>query len=148
MKCPICGGTDMISSTTRETPYIYKGQTTTLDVHGDWCPDCDEMILSDENAAHMESQMTEFQRQVNSEAVNPEFILSVRKKLHLDQKRAAELFGGGVNAFSRYERGKAVPPQSLVVLFQLLDKKPELMDTVMEFAQPRTPSVDQARQRV
>ena len=38
--------------------------------------------------------------------VDPEFIASVRKKLDLDQRKAAEIFGGRVNAFSRYENGK------------------------------------------
>ena len=42
--------------------------------------------------------------------VDPEFIVSVRKKLNLDQREAAEIFGGGVNAFSRYENGKTKPP--------------------------------------
>ncbi|MGB4336010.1 MAG: type II toxin-antitoxin system MqsA family antitoxin [Chromatiaceae bacterium] len=46
----------------------------------------------------------------------PSFIAGVRKKLHLGQREAAELFGGGVNAFSRYENGKTKPPLALVRL--------------------------------
>lgn len=42
-----------------------------------------------------------FQRQVNSAYVDPDYIAKVRRKLDLDQRQAAELFGGGVNAFSR-----------------------------------------------
>lgn len=33
----------------------------------------------------------------------------MRKKLHLGQREAAEIFGGGINAFSRYENGKTKP---------------------------------------
>ncbi len=33
----------------------------------------------------------------------------IRKKLGLSQAKAAELTGGGHNAFSRYERGESVP---------------------------------------
>ena len=33
-----------------------------------------------------------------------------RGGLDLDQRQAAELFGGGVNALSRFENGKAKPP--------------------------------------
>jgi HTH-type transcriptional regulator/antitoxin MqsA len=47
-----------------------------------------------------------------------------RKRLKLTQKQAAELTGGGHNAFSRYERGEAVP---VVNLFKILDKHPELV---------------------
>jgi hypothetical protein len=50
--------------------------------------------------------MLEFNKQVNAAIVDPAFIASVRKKLRLDQQQAAEIFGGGVNAFSRYENGR------------------------------------------
>ena len=38
--------------------------------------------------------------------VDPAFIARVRKKLALDQRQAAAVFGGGPNAFSRYENGQ------------------------------------------
>jgi HTH-type transcriptional regulator/antitoxin MqsA len=54
----------------------------------------------------------------------------VRKKLALDQREAAEIFGGGVNAFSRYETGKTKPPLALVKLLKVLDLHPELLDEI------------------
>ena len=62
--------------------------------------------------------------------VDPGFITTVRKKLDLDQREAAEIFGGGVNAFSRYENGKTKPPLALVKLLKLLDHHPELLNEV------------------
>ncbi len=62
--------------------------------------------------------------------MDPEYIAKVRRKLDLDQREAAELFGGGVNAFSRYENGKTKPPLALVKLFRLLDRHPDLLDEV------------------
>lgn len=62
----------------------------------------------------------------------PEFIARVRKKLKLNQRQAAELFGGGANAFSRYETGRVPPPRPLVLLFKALDKHPELIDEVRQ----------------
>jgi HTH-type transcriptional regulator/antitoxin MqsA len=62
--------------------------------------------------------------------VDPDFIASVRKKLELDQREAAEIFGGGVNAFSRYETGKTKPPLALVKLLKVLDRHPELLGEV------------------
>ena len=41
-----------------------------------------------------------------------------------------EIFGGGVNAFSRYETGKTKPPLALVKLFKLLDRHPDLLNEV------------------
>lgn len=66
----------------------------------------------------------------NSAIVDPVFITTVRKKLNLDQREAAEIFGGGVNAFSRYENGKTKPPLALVKLFRLLDRHPDLLNEV------------------
>jgi HTH-type transcriptional regulator/antitoxin MqsA len=68
-----------------------------------------------------------FQRQVNAAYVDPDYIAKVRRKLDLDQRQAAELFGGGVNAFSRYENGKTKPSLALVKLFKLLDRHPDLL---------------------
>ena len=58
--------------------------------------------------------------------MDPEFIIGVRKKLALDQREAAEIFGGGVNAFSRYENGKTKPPLALVKLLKVLERHPDL----------------------
>lgn len=54
-------------------------------------------------------------------------IRRIRRKLGLSQVAAARLTGGGHNAFSRYERGEAMPMPAVVNLFRLLDKHPELL---------------------
>ena len=51
-------------------------------------------------------------------------------KFGLDQREAVEIFGGGVNAFSRYENGKTKPPLALVKLLKVLDRHPELLGEV------------------
>ena len=75
-------------------------------------------------------EMVAFHKQVNAASVDPRFIASVRKKLDLGQREAAEIFGGGVNAFSRYENGKTRPPLALVKLLKLLERHPDLLDEV------------------
>ena len=39
-------------------------------------------------------------------------------------------FGGGTNAFSRYENGKTKPPLALVKLLMVLDRHPDLLNEV------------------
>jgi HTH-type transcriptional regulator/antitoxin MqsA len=113
---------------TRDMPYTYKGESTLIPaVAGDWCTACDEVLIGVESGQKVSVAMLEFHKQVNAAIVDPAFILSVRKKLHLDQRQAGELFGGGVNAFSRYENGKTKPPLALVKLLRLLDRHPELL---------------------
>lgn len=130
MKCPICGGAKLVHDT-RDMPYTYKGETTTISaVTGDFCPACGEVISDMAESVRTSALMLEFNKQVNAAIVDPAFITSVRKKLALDQRQAAEIFGGGVNAFSRYENGKTKPPLALVKLLKVLDRHPDLLDEI------------------
>ena len=130
MKCPICAEQELVPDT-RDIDYSYKGESAKIfSVQGDFCPSCGEMILDSTEAAKVSAAMMEFNKQVNAAIVDPMFITSVRKKLNLDQREAAALFGGGVNAFSRYETGKTKPPLSLVKLLRILDSHPELLPMV------------------
>lgn len=130
MKCPVCGGAELIPDT-RDLPYTYKGEATTIPaVTGEFCPACGEVILESGESDRVMREMRAFARQVNAAVVDPAFIVQVRKKLSLDQREAAEIFGGGVNAFSRYETGKTRPPLALVKLLKALDRHPDLLKEV------------------
>jgi HTH-type transcriptional regulator / antitoxin MqsA len=130
MKCPSCGAAELVQDT-RDTPYTYKGESTTVPaVNGDFCPACGEAVLDAKESRRINALMREFNQQVNAAIVDPAFIMTVRKKLDLDQRQAAQIFGGGVNAFSRYENGKTKPPLALVKLLRVLDRHPELLAEV------------------
>ncbi|HSI48589.1 MAG TPA: type II toxin-antitoxin system MqsA family antitoxin [Ideonella sp.] len=130
MKCPNCGAAELVHDT-RDVPYTYKAATTLIPaVAGDHCPACGELVL-DRGADDRYGALTaQFRQQVNAAYVSPTYIAQVRKKLELGQREAGELFGGGVNAFSRYERGKTRPPLALVQLLKILDRHPDLLDEV------------------
>ena len=130
MKCPLCAAAELVHDT-RDLPYIYKGETTLIPaVTGDFCPACGEAILDTAESTRTSAAMLDFNKQVNASIIDPGFIASVRKKLALDQKDAGEIFGGGVNAFSRYENGKTKPPLALVKLLKVLDRHPDLLNEV------------------
>ncbi len=130
MQCPNCGAAKLMHDT-RDQMYTYKGESTTFtQITGDFCPACDESILDAAESRRVMNLMLAFNKQVNAAIVDPEFISSVRKKLALDQREAAEIFGGGANAFSRYENGKTKPPLALVKLLKVLDRHPDLLDEV------------------
>jgi HTH-type transcriptional regulator/antitoxin MqsA len=130
MKCPVCGAVELIHDT-RDIPYTYKGETTSIPaVTGDFCPACAESVLDATESDRVMQEMRAFSKQVNAAIVDPKFIATVRKKLMLDQREAAEIFGGGANAFSRYENGKTKPPLSLVKLLKVLDRHPDLLNEV------------------
>ncbi len=130
MGCPICAQAELVADT-RDLPYTYKGESTTIPaVTGEFCPACGEAILDASESTRASALMLEFNRQVNASIVDPEFISRVRKRLALDQREAAEIFGGGVNAFSRYENGKTKPPLALVKLLRVLDRHPDLLEEI------------------
>jgi HTH-type transcriptional regulator/antitoxin MqsA len=130
MECPICGAAELIHNT-RDLPYTYKGETTSIPaVTGDFCPACAESILDAAESDRVMQEMRAFSKQVNAAIVDPKFIVQVRKKLKIDHREAGEIFGGGVNAFSRYENGKTKPPLALVKLLKVLDRHPDLLKEV------------------
>ncbi len=130
MRCPSCGGAELIHDT-RPMSYTYKGESTVIeDVTGDYCPACGEAVLEMEESVRTSALMLDFNQQENAAAVDPTFIASVRKKLSLDQREAGQIFGGGANAFSRYENGRSKPPVSLVKLLKVLNRHPDLLAEV------------------
>jgi len=130
MKCPVCGGAELVRDT-RDVSYTYKGESTTIpSATGDFCPACGEAVFEKSESERISLLMLEFNKQVNASIVDPAFIAHVRKKLALDQREAGEIFGGGVNAFSRYENGKTKPSLALVKLLKVLDRHPDLLAEV------------------
>ena len=127
MRCPVCGAAELIHDT-RDIPYTYKGETTIIPaVEADFCPACDESITDSNESRRVMAAMRDFNKEVNAQITDPKRIYEIRTKLNLTQQEAGALFGGGVNAFSRYETGKTKPPLALVQLFKLLDSQPELL---------------------
>ena len=66
MKCPCCGGAELVRDT-RDVPYAYKGETTTvLAVTGDFCPACGEVILDRENGDRYMREISFFSKDVDA----------------------------------------------------------------------------------
>ena len=127
MKCPHCGGAHLIRDT-RDLPYAYKGETTVIAaVTGDYCPRCGECLPTIEEEARISAEALAFNKEINAGMIDPAEIISTREALKLGQREASLLFGGGINAFNRYEAGKIQPPRALVLLLRLLRKHPELL---------------------
>lgn len=129
MTCPECDGGTVHEK--RDMPYSYKGNVTVITgVEGDYCVDCDEVVLDLVESRRVSAAMLAFNKRVNAGIVPPEYITAVRKKLGVNRREAGEIFGGGPNAFSRYETGKTNPSIPLVMMLKLLDRHPDLWDEV------------------
>jgi HTH-type transcriptional regulator/antitoxin MqsA len=99
------------------------------DVAGWHCPKCGEIefIERDSSERHMAALREVYEK---AHAGEGRGIRSIRKKLGLRQAEAGMLFGGGVSAFSDYERGKRQPHKAVMLLLQLLNRHPELLNEV------------------
>jgi HTH-type transcriptional regulator/antitoxin MqsA len=65
---------------------------------------------------------------------NPPEVRIIREKLGLTQAEAGRVFGGGVNAFSRYERGAAKPSPTIRKLLKVVEHHPELIEEIAEIS--------------
>ncbi|GHT86058.1 antitoxin [Betaproteobacteria bacterium] len=99
------------------------------DIAGWHCPKCGEIEFIDEDSStrHMAVLDAVFE-EVNADKNS--FIRRIRKKLGLRQAEAGQLFGGGVSAFSDYERGKRQPHKAVVLLLHILNRHPELLNEI------------------
>jgi HTH-type transcriptional regulator / antitoxin MqsA len=137
MKCATCGTGSLIEAV-RAVPYTYKGEKTVIKaVKGKFCdnPKCQEVVMDLGESVRTSKEMLEFNKTVNVELTPIDLLTQVRQQFDLTQQEAAKMFGGGANAFSRYESGKTKPPIALVTLFKVLNKHPDLFQEVIEIGE-------------
>jgi HTH-type transcriptional regulator / antitoxin MqsA len=104
----------------------HAGMSATVGGLSGWrCPDCDEIEFDAASALRYSAASDELVRRDRKRQSSE--IRRIRRKLGLSQLAASRLTGGGHNAFSRYERGEVTPMPSVINLFRLLDKHPELL---------------------
>ena len=115
--------------TVRDVPYTYKWHHTVISkVKGCHCLNCGEVEFKAGEGVRFAEAIKQVAKEIDAKEAAE--LLRIRKKLKLTQQEAALLTGGGRNAFSRYERGKAKPLQSVTNLFKLLDNHPDLLDEI------------------
>jgi HTH-type transcriptional regulator/antitoxin MqsA len=66
MKCPACGGAELVNDT-RSVEYTYQNIVGQTVVTGDFCPRCKEVVLSWEEADHYGQWIDDFRQKVQRE---------------------------------------------------------------------------------
>lgn len=70
MICPVCGQAELIADM-RDQPYTYKGKTTIINnVKGEYCPACNEGILSFNEAGRVSHLQLQFNDEVNASSMD------------------------------------------------------------------------------
>jgi HTH-type transcriptional regulator/antitoxin MqsA len=115
--CPICGeGCLSEQKTTNEV--AYKGQTAVLD---SFFAVCDVCGVEQADASHLRKnkrQMIAFRKQVEGLLSGAE-VTALRERLGITQAQAAEIFGGGPTAFSKYESDDVAQSEAMDKLLRL-----------------------------
>jgi len=128
-QCELCGA---YASEHKIKPmvYIYKKKEFVINQPAQWCDACDEGIIDAEDNRKVDALIQAEKSRIDG-LLTPDEIKQVRKKLKLTQKNAAELFGGGINAFNRYEKGRLPVPRSLSQLLMILRNHPNQLKELL-----------------
>ena len=132
--CPYCDG--KLDYGTNTEKLKYRGKTLLIDMAGEYCPACQEGFQNDEDVKRNEHTIA--LAKVAADQQIAADITRIRKKLGLSQTEASEIFGGGVRAFHKYEKGLIHPPSSLVILFDLIDSEEVTLDIIKENVERKT----------
>lgn len=127
-KCKACDAKRV--STHRDTETIqYKGSDLPIRIFYSKCGNCEDEFISSEQIIQNDALVREAKKAFDGLMSSSE-LKAAREALHLTQLRAAEIFGGGVNAFSRYERGEISQSKALDILIRACVR----WDQVFQFA--------------
>lgn len=138
--CPDCHiGT--LKLETYSDQFEYRDQQLVVDGLQCWtCDHCGVEIIRPDQIRHGDRLFADARRRADGLLTGDE-IVQTRKALGLTQRQASELFGGGANAFSKYERGEVTQSVSMDRLMKLVARFPALLgslarDAGMELGAP------------
>jgi len=115
--CADCGA-NALQAFTEKDQFDYKGHSLTVEVEYSVCSECGaETILADQIKRN-DSRTRDAWRKADGLLTGSE-IVALRGKLGLTQQQAAQIFGGGANAFSKYERGEVMQSAAMDKLMRL-----------------------------
>lgn len=128
-KCPICGEGNLVESTYTRPAEISGYQFSINGLLRSQCANCQEIVTTREQSRHNKRLISEARAEAvdardRADRLTPEMILRIRKKLGITQAQAARVFGGGTNAFSKYENGEVEPSDGMERLLRLADVIP------------------------
>jgi HTH-type transcriptional regulator/antitoxin MqsA len=112
---------------TREDFVEYKGHRRAFESTGWWCTACNEAIFEGPELQKAEQAFVGLRAEVES-VLLPKQIAAIRKKLHLSQREAGKVLGGGPRAFQKYEAGSVPVSAPMNNLLLLLGNDPNRLE--------------------
>ncbi len=125
MKCLVCE-VGNLRAATRTEALRYRNRT--LQVHDfcfSSCDQCGAELVMPEQAKRNQVLMADAVRRVEG-LLTSQQIKEVRQLMDVNRSQASKIFGGGPNAFSKYERGEIHPSEAVNKLMILARDVPEV----------------------
>ena len=102
--CIVCKSEDIKSMTAVET-VLYKGNKLQIPLEYSICNGCGREFVPKPQILRGEIALRNARKKIDG-LLSSEEICQARAKLSISQEQASKVFGGGKNAFSKYERGE------------------------------------------
>ncbi|MEC4747449.1 type II toxin-antitoxin system MqsA family antitoxin [Methylomicrobium sp. Wu6] len=115
--CADCGA-DALQAFTEIEQFDYKGHLLSAEVEYSVCAKCGAEAILPDQIKRNDCRVRDAWRKVDGLLTGCE-IVGLRAKLGLTQQQAAQYFGGGTNAFSKYERGEVIQSAAMDKLMRL-----------------------------
>ena len=126
--CAICGE-QKSEHTTKTVSLTYKSITFRIAQPGHWCEACGEGVLNPGDRKAVQKDIQHHKSQIDG-ILTPDEVKLIREMLNISQKEAGLRFGGGINAFNRYEQGVTPLPKPLSHLLLLLKNHPDQISEI------------------
>jgi len=138
--CPLCE-TGNLAEEIFSQNFRYRGVDLRVDgLNGLVCSECGERTLLADHVKFNSTLIARAKRvnvdlrRMNSRYLSSAEIRAVRERLELTQAEAARAFGGGPNAFSKYERGEVIQSEPMDILLRLASECGAAKDWLWERA--------------
>jgi putative zinc finger/helix-turn-helix YgiT family protein len=132
--CPMCGEGSLQPRADRQYVFRYLRRLHTVaGLEHAVCDRCGTSSYLPGQLARNKTRIEQAQREVAG-YIGPQDILALRERYGLSQKLAARIFGGGVRAFSKWERGEVRPAEPTAKLMHLALADPGAMRSLVKLA--------------
>lgn len=138
LSCALCG---FAHAEEREYSKVVEKLGRRVEVHGlrhFVCPQC-EADFTDSDQSRLNLSLVQAAFNEEQQLISAKQIRAWREQIGLTQRVAARIFGGGLNAFSKYETGEVVQSEAMDNLLWLVMREPSLLPLLASRRQARLP---------
>lgn len=128
-QCKVCKSEDVLVAQANES-ISYKGAMLSVPLAYSICQNCHREFISTEQIIANDKAIRDAKKAHDGLFTSVE-IASARKKLGLTQEQASLVFGGGRNAFSKYERGEVSQSVAMDKLIKQALKHPMVLHDLL-----------------